>query len=39
MAKNVEEVTFKAELKTFEMDIMEKVGIKEDCVPCKTYWY
>lgn len=35
----VEEITFSPELKTFEMDIMDKFGIKEDRVPAKTYWY
>ncbi|XP_014217106.1 probable 39S ribosomal protein L24, mitochondrial [Copidosoma floridanum] len=35
----VEKVTFKPELKTFEMDIMEKMGIKEDRVQKPTYWY
>lgn len=37
--KVVEKITFKPELKTFEMDIMEKMGIKEDRIPKKTYWY
>ncbi|XP_014476787.1 PREDICTED: probable 39S ribosomal protein L24, mitochondrial [Dinoponera quadriceps] len=32
-------VTFKPELRTFEMDIMENMGIKEDRVPKKCYWY
>ncbi|KAK0161814.1 hypothetical protein PV327_008226 [Microctonus hyperodae] len=35
----VEKITFKPELKTFEMDLMDKMGIKEDRVPKKTYWY
>lgn len=39
VAKVVEEITFSPELKTFEMDIMDKMGIKEDRVPAKTYWY
>jgi hypothetical protein len=26
-------------LKTFEMDIMENMGIKEDRVAAPTYWY
>lgn len=38
-AKAVEEVTFVPEVKTFEMDIMEKMGIKEDRVPYLMYWY
>ncbi|XP_034947792.1 probable 39S ribosomal protein L24, mitochondrial [Chelonus insularis] len=37
--KVVEEITFKPALKTFEMDIMDKMGIKEDRIPAKTYWY
>lgn len=37
--EDVEKITFKPELKTFEMDIMDKMGIKEDRVPRKTYWY
>lgn len=36
---DVKEVTFEAKLKTFEMDIMDKMGIKEDRVPKKYYWY
>lgn len=32
-------VTLKAKLCTFEMDIMESMGIKEDRVEKKTYWY
>ncbi|XP_078048208.1 mitochondrial ribosomal protein L24 [Augochlora pura] len=36
---DVTEVTFDAPLKTFEMDIMDKMGIKEDRVPKKYYWY
>jgi len=36
---DVEEITFKPELKTFEMDIMDKMGIKEDRVPKKYWWY
>ncbi|KZC04409.1 PREDICTED: probable 39S ribosomal protein L24, mitochondrial [Dufourea novaeangliae] len=38
-AKYVSEVTFEPALKTFEMDIMEKMGIKEDRIPKKYYWY
>ncbi|KAI4497310.1 hypothetical protein M0802_007557 [Mischocyttarus mexicanus] len=37
--ENAEAVTFKPALKTFEMDIMEKMGIQEDRVPHKVYWY
>ncbi|XP_075985991.1 mitochondrial ribosomal protein L24 [Anticarsia gemmatalis] len=32
-------VTFAPKLRTFEMDIMEEMGIKEDRVPAKSYWY
>lgn len=38
-SKVVTEITFKPKLSTFEMDIMESMGIKEDGVPGKTYWY
>ncbi|XP_017878215.1 probable 39S ribosomal protein L24, mitochondrial [Ceratina calcarata] len=38
-ADDVKEITFRPELKTFEMDIMEKMDIKEDRVPKKYYWY
>uniref|UniRef100_A0A6M2DC54 Large ribosomal subunit protein uL24m n=1 Tax=Xenopsylla cheopis TaxID=163159 RepID=A0A6M2DC54_XENCH len=38
-AKLVSSITFQPELKTFEMDIMDKMGIKEDRVPAKSYWY
>ncbi|XP_018333571.1 probable 39S ribosomal protein L24, mitochondrial [Agrilus planipennis] len=37
--KEVGEITFEPALKTFEMDIMDKMGIKEDRIPPKTYWY
>ena len=33
------EVTFRPKLATFEMDIMEKMNIKEDRVPKRTFWY
>ncbi|KYN06800.1 putative 39S ribosomal protein L24, mitochondrial, partial [Cyphomyrmex costatus] len=36
---DVEKITFEPALKTFEMDIMEQMGIKEDRVPKKFYWY
>lgn len=38
-AKVVEEITFKPSLQTFEMEIMKELGIEEDRVPAKTYWY
>ncbi|XP_032663945.1 probable 39S ribosomal protein L24, mitochondrial [Odontomachus brunneus] len=39
VSADVLKVTFKPALKTFEMDIMENMGIKEDRVPKKCYWY
>ncbi|XP_012522761.1 probable 39S ribosomal protein L24, mitochondrial [Monomorium pharaonis] len=36
---DVEKITFEPALKTFEMDIMDEMGIKEDRVPKKFYWY
>lgn len=38
-ADDLARITFEPELKTFEMDIADKMGIKEDRFPCKTYWY
>lgn len=38
-AKAVEEITYKPKLKTFEQEIMEEMGIKEDRKPSKTHWY
>uniref|UniRef100_D3TQK6 Large ribosomal subunit protein uL24m n=1 Tax=Glossina morsitans morsitans TaxID=37546 RepID=D3TQK6_GLOMM len=38
-ASVVEEITFQPKLCTFEMDIMEEMGIKEERIPKKTYWY
>jgi large subunit ribosomal protein L24 len=38
-AKEVEAITFDPKLKTFEMEIMEVMDIKEDRVPKKSYWY
>jgi len=35
----VETITFNPKLKTFEMEIMDELGIKEDKIPKKTYWY
>ncbi|CAL1286048.1 unnamed protein product [Larinioides sclopetarius] len=37
--KDVEAITFKPRLMTFEQEIMENMGIKEDKEPQKTYWY
>lgn len=36
---DVEEITFEPKLATFEMDIMESMGIKEDRKAAKTWWY
>uniref|UniRef100_A0A0K8UYZ3 Large ribosomal subunit protein uL24m n=1 Tax=Bactrocera latifrons TaxID=174628 RepID=A0A0K8UYZ3_BACLA len=35
----VSEITFQPKLSTFEMDIMEEMGIEEERTPKKTYWY
>ncbi len=35
----VTEITFQPKLKTFEMDVMEEMGIEEDRIPKKSYWY
>jgi len=32
-------ITFEPSLKTFEMDIADKMGIKEDRVPKRSFWY
>lgn len=38
-AKLATEVTFKPKVKTFEMEIMEEMGIKEDRIPYPMFWY
>jgi large subunit ribosomal protein L24 len=38
-ATDVTKITFEAKHSTFEMDIMESMGIEEDRVPKKSYWY
>ncbi|XP_040571143.1 large ribosomal subunit protein uL24m [Lepeophtheirus salmonis] len=38
-AKFAEEISFEPKLATFDMDIMESMGIKEERIPKKTYWY
>merc|ERR1719259_1381500 len=38
-ADDVEEITFEPKLATFDMDIMEKMGINETRKPARTYWY
>lgn len=35
----VKAVNFRPTLKTFEMEIMESMGIIEHRVPKKSYWY
>eukprot|EP00088_Acartia_fossae_P050749 TRINITY_DN568_c0_g1_i1.p1 TRINITY_DN568_c0_g1~~TRINITY_DN568_c0_g1_i1.p1 ORF type:complete len:267 (-),score=27.01 TRINITY_DN568_c0_g1_i1:101-901(-) len=35
----VEDVTYEPKLATFEMDIMDQMGIKETRIPKKTWWY
>lgn len=35
----VEEVTFKPKLATFEMDLMEQYGIEENRIPYQFFWY
>lgn len=32
-------ITFEPKLKTFEMDIMDEMDIKEDRIPKPTLWY
>ncbi|XP_050527554.1 probable 39S ribosomal protein L24, mitochondrial [Daktulosphaira vitifoliae] len=32
-------ITFEPLLKTFEMEIMDNMGIKEDRIPAPTFWY
>lgn len=38
-AKLVSKVTFVPQVKTFEMDICDEMGIKDDRVPYPMYWY
>ncbi|CAK1547834.1 unnamed protein product [Leptosia nina] len=38
-ADEAAKITFSPKLRTFEMDIMEEMGIKEDRVPAMSYWY
>lgn len=37
--EDIKAITFSPLLKTFEMDIMDDMGIKEDRVPAQTFWY
>ncbi|KAK3868439.1 hypothetical protein Pcinc_026166 [Petrolisthes cinctipes] len=39
ISDDLTQITFQPTLKTFEMDIAEKMDIKDDRVPVKTYWY
>ena len=39
LPKEVERVTYEPGLQTFEMAVMEKMGIKETREPRKSYWY
>jgi len=38
-AADVEKITYEPSLATFEMDVMEAMGIKETRKPRKTWWY
>jgi large subunit ribosomal protein L24 len=38
-ADDLSKITFKPSLCTFDMEIMQKMGIKEERVPAKTFWY
>jgi len=37
--KVAEEITYEPSLATFEMDVMQAMGIKETRIPKKTWWY
>ena len=39
LPKDVTNITYEPRLATFEMDIMQEMGIKEDRIPKKSYWY
>lgn len=38
-APEAHQITFFPKLKTFEMEIMDEMGITEHRIPAKTYWY
>lgn len=38
-AKDLEKITYVPKLMTFEQDIMQELGIKEDRVAAEMYWY
>lgn len=33
------EITFEPTLQTFEMEVMKEMGIEDDRIPARTYWY
>jgi len=37
--RDVTNITYEPRLATFEMDIMQEMGIKETRIPKKTWWY
>lgn len=39
VSAEIDKITFEPKLCTFEMEIMDKMGIKEDRIPPKSYWY
>merc|ERR1711915_532178 len=39
LPSTVEDITYEPKLATFEMDIMEEMGIKEGRIPRKSWWY
>ncbi|XP_065169036.1 large ribosomal subunit protein uL24m [Atheta coriaria] len=39
LADDASAITFQPALKTFEMDILESMGVKAEGTPPKTYWY
>lgn len=38
-AADVEKITYEPKIKTFEMDIMDQMGIKETRIPYQFWWY
>lgn len=39
LSADVLAVTFEPKLETFEMNIMREMGLKEDRIPARSYWY
>lgn len=39
LPNDVTNITYEPRLATFEMDIMQEMGIKEERIPKKSYWY